>query len=216
MRSISKIFLALGLMLGLLMDTVPSYAQTFSEWFRQKKTQKRYLLEQIAALQVYIGYARQGYEIVGSGLQTVRNITKGEFGLHDAFISGLKKVSPAVREDVRVAEIISIQIGIVKAFGCIGSNGLFSADQLAYIADVSAGVIAECYTDLEELLLVITSGKVEMTDDQRLSRIGSIYERMSDKSAFVQNFCNDVTLVIHQKKMEQNAVENLRRYYGID
>jgi len=32
-------------------------AQTFAEWFQQKKTQKKYLLQQIAALQVYIGSA---------------------------------------------------------------------------------------------------------------------------------------------------------------
>ncbi|MCH5688762.1 conjugal transfer protein TraI [Niabella sp. W65] len=34
-------------------------AQTFAEWFQQKKTQKKYLLQQIAALQVYIGYAKK-------------------------------------------------------------------------------------------------------------------------------------------------------------
>ena len=38
-------------------------AQTFAEWFRQKKTQKQYLIQQIAALQVYIGYAQKGYSI---------------------------------------------------------------------------------------------------------------------------------------------------------
>lgn len=31
----------------------PLPAQSFSEWFKQKKTQKKYLLEQIAALQMY-------------------------------------------------------------------------------------------------------------------------------------------------------------------
>ncbi len=64
-------------------------AQTFSEWFRQKKTQQRYLLEQIAALRVYAGYVHKGYGIVSDGLQTVRDITNVEFNLHGFFISGV-------------------------------------------------------------------------------------------------------------------------------
>ena len=191
----------------------PASAQTFAEWFSQKKTQKKYLLQQIAALQVYIGYAKKGYEIVGSGLQTVRDITSGEFGLHNAFISGLKKVSPTVRNDVRVVKIIDAQVSIIKAFGTIKSHKGFSADQLSYISRLADGVISECYTDLEELLLVITSGKLEMKDDERLKRLNAIYERMLDKSSFTQSFCGDARLMIRQKEMEQHAIDNLRWYY---
>ena len=35
-------------------------AQTTAEWFNQKATQKKYLIQQIAALQVYIGYLQKG------------------------------------------------------------------------------------------------------------------------------------------------------------
>ncbi|ULT42931.1 conjugal transfer protein TraI [Niabella defluvii] len=53
-------------------------AQTFAEWFQQKKTQKKYLLQQIAALQVYIGYAKKGYNIAKDGLNTIGGFTRGE------------------------------------------------------------------------------------------------------------------------------------------
>ncbi|MGY3054018.1 hypothetical protein ACVWYG_002221 [Pedobacter sp. UYEF25] len=206
------------LIVSVLMFTsiAPASAQTFAEWFSQKKTQKKYLLQQIAALQVYISYAKKGYEIVGSGLQTVRDITGGEFGLHNAFITELKKVSPTIRNDVRVAEIIETQASIVRAFNAIKNHKSFSKDQLIYVSEVSDGIITECYTDLEELLLVITSGKLEMKDDERLKRLNDIYERMLDKSSFTQSFCGDATLMIRQKEMEQHTIDNLRRYYEID
>ena len=38
-------------------------AQTVAEWFRQKATQRKYLLQQIAALHVYSGYLSKGYSI---------------------------------------------------------------------------------------------------------------------------------------------------------
>jgi len=191
-------------------------AQNFSEWFKQKSTQKKYLLQQIAALQVYIGFARDGYRIVDGGLQTVKSITNGEFSLHDAFVSGLKKVSPAIKNDLRAAEIISQQLSIIKSFSAVRRSELLSADHLSYIASVGEKVISECYRDLEELLLVITSGKVEMSDDERLARLDAIYRRMEDKSAFTRDFCGNVGLMLLQKRNEQNTIDQLRRYYEIE
>ncbi|MFN0290135.1 hypothetical protein [Pedobacter helvus] len=191
-------------------------AQTFSEWFRQKKTQEKYLLNQIAALQVYIGYAKQGYELVGSGLSTVKDITGGEFNLHNAFISGLKKVSPIVASDIRIAEIIAYQLEIARSFNALRKSGAFVNAHLGYIGLVAEGVLSACHNDLEELLQVITSGKLEMEDGKRIARIVTIHERMMDKAAFTQDFCNDAALLIRQKQIEQRSIENLRRYYEID
>lgn len=216
MTSIKKALLPVMFAIATVTGTLPAKAQSFAEWFSQKKTQKKYLLKQIAALQVYIGYARKGYEVASSGLGVVRDITGGEFNLHNVFITGLKQVSPAIRSDARIAEIIALQVSIIKAFGAIRKDDIFNVDELLYIADVADGVISECYNDLEELLLVITSGKLEMTNDQRLQRLNTIYDRMRDKSAFTQKFCGDAAVLIRQKQIEQNTIESLRRYYEIN
>ena len=48
------------------------HAQTWAEWFQQKQTQKKYLIEQIAALQVYLGYAKKGYDIASKGIHLLQ------------------------------------------------------------------------------------------------------------------------------------------------
>ncbi|WP_246001525.1 DUF932 domain-containing protein [Mucilaginibacter gracilis] len=136
-------------------------AQTFQEWWNQKATQKKYLLQQIAALQVYIGYLEKGYQVVNSGLNTVKDIMNGEFHLHDAYISSLKQVNPVVRNDKRVDEILAMQEYISEAFAKISNNGSLSVDQNSYVASVKAQVLTECSSDIDELVLVITAGKVE-------------------------------------------------------
>lgn len=209
----SKLKLALCLFLGMMVMAPTLQAQTWSEWFSQKKTQKKYLLQQIAALQVYIGYAKKGYDIIGSGLQTIKDISNGEFKLHNSFISSLKQVSPAIRNDTRIAEIIALQISIVKAFGGIKNTSLLSADQLSYITLVYEEVISDCFTDLEELLLIITSGKLEMKDDERLVRLNSIYENMLDKSTFTQSFCTEAVQLIRQRELERNEIDTMIRMY---
>lgn len=202
---------------GLLVCGFPlsGAAQTFAEFFKQKKTQKRYLLQQIAALKVYLGYAKKGYELVGSGLSTVRDITNGEFSLHNAFISSLKKVSPFVRSNAKVAEIIACQLGIMRAFD-IGERDKLPVSSQLYVQDVKAHLLDECFKDLEELLLVVTAGKVEMSDSDRLERLDKVYLSMMDKYSFALDFSAQVKLLIAGGTSEELSINYLKRLYEND
>lgn len=190
-----------------------TYGQTWAEWFKQNKTQKKYLLEQIAALKIYAGYLKKGYEIVDGGISTVRDITKGEFSLHNAFISSLKQVSPAIRNDARVAEIIALQLSILGSFAEVKGSEYLSAEDLAYIRLVQRAVTLDCFNELEELLLVVTSGRLEMKDDERLERLAKVYENMLDKSAFVRDFCGNVAGLMRQRRSGEQEISNLLRMY---
>jgi hypothetical protein len=187
--------------------------QTWNEWWSQSKTQRNYLLQQIAALQVYTGYLHQGYEIAGKGLGTVKDLKNGELGLHTAFYNSLKAVNPAIRGNEKVTGIIAFQAAISKAFDQIGNSGLLDLSDRQYIAEVKTKVMDECDQDLQELLLAVSPGKVEMTDDERIKRLDKVYEAMHDKSAFAQSFCHDANLLIWQKANERSSVNELRRYY---
>ncbi len=206
----------LAFLVLLLLSFQFANAQTWGEFFNQKKTQKRYLLEQIAALQMYIGYAKKGYDIAGSGLNTIRDITNGEFNLHGTFISSLKTVNPALRNNSKVVDIIALQISISKAFAGLRKNSLLPLSEQLYISEVRERVMDECGDDLEELLLVITSGRIEMDDEQRIKRLDRIYTSMSEKSVFAQHFSNEVNLLIYQKKNEISSIELLRKLYEKD
>ncbi|MBB6240477.1 hypothetical protein HDC90_005154 [Pedobacter sp. AK013] len=192
------------------------HAQTFGEFFNQKKTQKKYLLEQIAALQLYLGYAKKGYQLVDGGLQTVRDITGGEFSLHGAFISSLKTVSPAVRKNVKVAEILAYQISIARWFGEFKGNALLSPDDQLYILEVKAAVLADCSRDLESLLLVVTSGRLEMGEAERTRRIDLLYEAMQDKAAFTADFMGKVERLIRNTERDHLDILDVRGAYGFE
>jgi hypothetical protein len=199
----------------ILLCTTTAFGQTFAEFFKQKKTQEKYLIEQIAALEVYTGYLKKGYKIASSGIHTIRDFKNGEFSLHDAFISSLKAVSPSIRNDIKVAETVALAVQIDDAFNGISIDNWLSVSEQNYIREVQHMVRSECDNDLEELLLVITSGKIEMTEAERVKRLDKVYLAMKDKSAFTQNFTGDVALFIRQKENEQRSVNRLKKYYGI-
>ncbi len=214
-EKLAYLFKSIGLsliFLSLIFIPRKGQSQTWNELFRQKKTQERYLLEQVAALKVYAGYLKKGYDITTSGLNTIKNFTHGEFSLHQSFITSLKAINPAIKNHHQVTEIITMQLSINKSFNSISSNDL-SGSNLQYLQQVRDHVQAECEKDLEELLLVISSGKMEMKDDERIRRLDSIHASMQDKTVFVQSFCNSVSLLISQKEHETQSVNQIKQWY---
>ena len=87
-----------------------SHSQTAQEWTQQKATQKKYLLQQIAALQVYLGYAKNGYSIVTSGVNTIRNIKNNDLSLHRNFFNLLKNVNPSISRYAKIVDIMAYQV----------------------------------------------------------------------------------------------------------
>ncbi|SFH33524.1 hypothetical protein SAMN04489864_10933 [Pedobacter insulae] len=190
-------------------------AQTWGEIFNQKKTQKKYLLQQIAALQIYIGYAKKGYDIVGGGIHTVKDITNGEFSLHRNFFASLAAVNPAIKNSAAVAEIINGGLGIISVLKSWKASEL-NANDWGYVSLVKANLLAECASDLEQLFLVITSGKLEMKDDERLGRLEKLRLSMQDKYDFALSFSTDLQMLIRQKNREQESINQIRRWYEIE
>jgi len=186
------------------------HAQTFAEWFSQGKTQKKYLLAQIAALQVYEGYLKDGYKIAKTGLNVVNDVKHGEFNLHNAFFTSLKTVSPTVRGYGRVAEIVSMQLALVKSANQIEKQAQastsFDEDELHYLQKIFSAITDGCLEDVLALTNIITSGKLELTEDQRIARINHLYDSVKDKYAFVQSFGGDINAqtVIRKHDKQEN------------
>lgn len=167
-------------------------AQSWNEWFKQKKTQRKYLVDQIAALKVYLGYVKEGYKIVERGLYTIDNIQNGNFNLHRDFFSSLKNVNPAITKSVKIADITMFQIGILRDVDQIRKHAReknkFTPQEIYYLTKVCNNLLVLCDANLTELTQLISSGDLEMKDDERILRIDKIYARMQDQFAFAHEF----------------------------
>lgn len=196
-----------------------AYSQTTEEWTQQKKTQKKYLLQQIAALHTYINYAKKGYNIVNKGVTTVRNIKKGDFNLHRDFFNHLKNINPKISRYVKVADIIAYQFRIIKqtkeAVTGIRATKQFTAQETDYCVAVLNNLISECGKTIDELILIITDGKLEMKDDERLKRIDALYGDMQNKYAFCSSFSEDMALLTMQRLSEQVQINYSKILNGI-
>ena len=192
-----------------------SFGQTYTEIFRQKKTQEKYLLKQLTYLKLYAGYLKKGYDVVSDGVGTIKGFTSGEFGLHEAFFGSLALVNPLIKNDYRVLEIASMQGKISKAFVLMGRLDL-DGSNLAYIHSVHDGVIEECNKDLDELLLMVSASSLEISDQERLSRLAKVHNSMSEKLEFVSGFYVEVQSIVQSGRDSKSDVLKLRRLYEKD
>ena len=212
----SKIkFWVIGLVLiwGLGLGFASCKAQTAAEFFRQKKTQEKYLLKQLAYLELYGSELRKGYQLAKEGWGTIKGLTADEFKLHKAFFDALAKVSGVVQNDFRVIAIAKLQVRIRSSLGALAANPAIPQYLNGYIKQVQQTVMQECDEDLGELMEVVLSGEVEMDDEARLERLELLYAAMKKKAAFTSYFCAEVQgLQVNQKGYEVD-LESIRRFY---
>lgn len=192
--------------------SMSSQAQTWNEFFRQKKTQEKYLLQQIVALKVYAGYVKDGYVIVSKGIHSIESFANGEFSLHDAFFSSLKVVSPLIANNGKVDDILGWQVEIKKQFSSLSKMPVHD-QRKNYFEKVKDKIVKECEVDLEELLQLISSGELEMSDDERLKRLERIHHSMKDKYQFTQVFINQVKVLEKQIELEKRSIQRMRINY---
>lgn len=194
-------------------------AQALNEWVNQKSTQKKYLLQQIAALQVYINYAKKGYNIVSGGINTIRDIKKGDLNLHNTFFSSLKTINPKISRYAKVADIISYQVRIIKlarqTLQSIKEANQFSVEEIEYCKKVLDALLDDCIQSVTELLEIITPDKLQMTDDERLVRIDKLYVDMQDKFTFCNVMSEDIGLLALQRLSEQIEINRSKLINGI-
>ncbi|RKR84282.1 hypothetical protein BDD43_4514 [Mucilaginibacter gracilis] len=210
----SSLLRAFGtLTLLFLFCTVHVQAQSFDEWFNQKKTQIKYLTQQIAALQACRTSLEQGYAMMKSEWGAIGNFKNGEFGLHQGYYNSFSAVNPQVKGSVNVTTIQAEQQSIISQFNAIRNLNGLQANEQSYIGSVRQNIIDQCNKDLDDLQAVLSAGQLQMTDDERIKRINQITAAIKDKYVFTCSFANQVQLLSLQRNQDNEHTQTLRRYY---
>jgi hypothetical protein len=201
------------------MTLMQSHAQGIGGFFSQQSSKRKIMGQQIAYLQIYLHEIKSGYAIAEKGLETARQLKDGTFMLHSGYFQSLGQVAPVIRNNPKGKAMADLQQQLISLF----SNEIswqkkekqLTQSESAYLQQVSDHLLKESSRDMDELLRVLTPGKLQLTDKQRLERLDHLYEAMKDKHAFAGSFtakCRKVALSRKQAAREQNHVKQL---YGI-
>ncbi|MCD8739338.1 hypothetical protein LT679_01880 [Mucilaginibacter roseus] len=188
-------------------------AQTFAEWFSQKKTQKKYLMQQIAALQMYSGYLSKGYKIAKGGLGNIGGYIGDEFMYHGNYYTHLKTVNALVKSNPQVKQILRWQQDIIHQATAIKRQDGLTAKEQVYLGKVTKSLLTDCDARLNDLETVITNNKAEMSDEERIRQIALICKAMEDNYKFVTSFNIQVKLYVRNKALEKKDANLLTQLY---
>lgn len=175
-------------------------------------------VQKLSTLKGILSDMKTGYEIVSKGYSTIRDISQGNFNLHEAFLDGLWLVSPAVRQYWKVPAIINDEAAILKEYKTAYNNfkqgGHFTPDEIIYLGNVYSNLVNQSLKGLQDLTNVLTANKLRMSDDERLAAIDKIHGDMQDMLTFLRSFDNNTSVLALQRAREQNEVNTMQKMYG--
>jgi hypothetical protein len=149
----------------------------------------------------------------------IGDFKRGEFNLHTGYFNSLKSVNPKIKQYAKVADIMVMQVAIIKGNSRIRrqmqESGAFNGKEIDYIIRVMNRLLYDCENTLEELINVTTDGNLEMKDDERLKRIDILYQDITDKYTFSQSFSNETMVLAASRAKENNDVQTIRALYGL-
>jgi hypothetical protein len=178
--------------------------------------QLRLDLEKLVQFKMILIQMQQGYQNLKSGYNSVRDVAKGNFNLHKNYLDGLLTVNPSVKNSPVLRQVASGKAASEKLYsGAIQqyrTSGLFSSVELS---DLNARYVeyAQRIEDDTGLLdMVISSGKLRMSDAERLEVITLVQADVSVQHSEIKKMIDEyskVMVVRQQQKKDNSAVKKL-------
>lgn len=188
--------------------------QTFNEWFKQKKTQKQYLIEQIAALQLYLKNLKQGYVVVKKGLNLVGEITGNSYSMDNIYLQSLLQVKTPIKNSELSNSIISLEGRIKKRLNILEerineNNTILAADESGYLKRVmekAESILSDQTATAKKALI---ADEVQMTDAGRIQILRNVKNDLEDLESFLGQADGELTRVIIQRRAEHFEIQEL-------
>lgn len=198
---------------GLLCSALVGNAQS------QEIQQLALNIEKLTQLKKILNNMYEGYQTVSKGYNTIKDISQGNFNLHQVFLDKLLQVSPSVRNYKRVADIIGYQSQIVKeykaAFNRFKASNLFNTTEVNYMDGIYTDLFSKSLQNLDEMAMVITAGKLRMSDDERMAAIDRIYNDMGEKLSFLRSFNKGTNILAVQRGRESLDIKVSKQLNGL-
>jgi hypothetical protein len=206
----------------LVIAAFTSFAFPSNSSYAQSNEMQQLLLniEKLTQFKALLSDMKKGYHIYQQGYGVISNMSKGNFDLHDVYLNGLMAVSPAVRNNPRISQIISQQSDIVTEYkkyrALFRKSGSFRSNELLYIESVFDQLVNVSNSNVDELANVATAGKLRMSDDDRLRSVDRIYNTSTEQLQFLRYFNRQAIKLSLQRAKDVRENNSLRRLYGLN
>jgi hypothetical protein len=152
-------------------------------------------------------------------LNEIADWTRKQKDLYQQYFDELWKVKTVIAYYKRVTGIIQKQKALVSeyktAYGQLQQNKYISSDEIKYIFRVYTSIIDESVKNIDQILLVVESLSVQMSDADRLAIINKNADQIERQISALRAFNNQILQLSLQRARDSDEVNRLKRLNGL-
>jgi hypothetical protein len=152
-------------------------------------------------------------------LNEIADWTKKQKDLYQEYFDELWKVKTVIAYYKRVTDIIQKQKDLVAeyktAYGLFRQDKNFTPDEINYIYIVYTGIIDESIKSIDQILLVVESLSMQMSDADRLAIINKNADQIEAQIAALRSFNSQNVKLSLQRAKDQQEVNSIKQLYGL-
>ncbi|OOQ60016.1 hypothetical protein [Mucilaginibacter pedocola] len=204
--------------IGLTAGGAKAQSFSFGDLFGQQGKKEKLMAVQVGGIYIYLAALKGGYNIMHKGLDLADELKGGTFGLHTGYFNSLEQVSPVVQQNPKGKAITGLYNELSNRLNSETSwqkkQQQLKPAELAYLEKVAANLVKLAGQDMAELNELLTPGKLQLTDQQRLDRLDKLYAAMKDKAAFAASFAAKSRSLAQNRQRAKAENEQIRKLYG--
>jgi hypothetical protein len=139
--------------------------------------------------------------------------------IYSEYFTELWKVKAAITYFKEVTGIIAQQSQLVteykEAYSLIRQDKHFTPTELTYIVSVYSGIIDQSTKSLDQIITVLTSFSLQMSDASRLQIIQQASKDIARQTSDLRSFNNQAIQISLQRSKDEQDLNTVKTLYGL-
>jgi len=152
-------------------------------------------------------------------LDEISDWTQKQKDLYGKYFDELKQVKDIIAYYQRAKDINQRQVQIVKAYdrawAMVSADKHFSLQEIQYMGSVYSGILSETLKNVDQMALVISSFKTQMTDEKRMELIDHAAKSVDENYSDLQRFTQQNAMLSLQRSKSQAEITSVKQLYGL-
>jgi hypothetical protein len=153
-------------------------------------------------------------------LTEISGWTEQQKQLYSNYYSELGKIKSVIANYQRIKDITMKQAALVseykQAWSLFRQDSHFNPQELSYMQQVYSGILDASVKNLDEIMLVVSPTKTQMTDEQRLELINKASDHLDENYNDLHQFNSQGIQLSLQRSKELNDTQSIKKLYGIN
>ena len=153
-------------------------------------------------------------------LSEISGWTEQQKQLYSSYYTELWKIKSAIANYQRIKDITLKQAALVseykQAWNLFRQDSHFNPQELSYMQQVYSEILDASVKNLDEIMLVVSPTKTQMTDEQRLELINHASDHLDENYNDLHQFNNQGIQLSLQRSKDLNDTQSIKKLYGIN